>query len=391
MKILKRKKGITLVALIITIIILLILAGVSLSFIFNDGVLDKTQQAANEYKKAETEEKQTLEIIDKYIEQKLDKDSEINENSIVNLVKVGDYVDYNPTISDNLGTPVNTNKLVYSSPKGDTSPMTNGNGNSEQIFTATADIKWRILTVDKENKRVELISENPIDTDNGDEYILEGGIGYLYAEKELNEICKIYGYGYGADTSLDSSYIVGGPFEETVEKIEKTGARSISIDDINKIAGVYEDTTDGKMKDVNGSVLDSNYGRTDMLLTSVYYPTITSTNTENPGTSSDKSTDFKYTFYEYGEDDIKDNVIREMLFNDGVNYWLASRCISIDEDVNFCVRAVTNYEINAGWFCNGNEWDVSQDTEEYSIRPIVTINGNIQVEKDNEKNVWILK
>ena len=37
MQMLKRKSGITLVALIITIIILLILAGVSLSFVFNGG------------------------------------------------------------------------------------------------------------------------------------------------------------------------------------------------------------------------------------------------------------------------------------------------------------------------------------------------------------------
>ena len=43
MQMLKNKSGITLVALIITIIILLILAGVSLSFVFNGGILDKAQ------------------------------------------------------------------------------------------------------------------------------------------------------------------------------------------------------------------------------------------------------------------------------------------------------------------------------------------------------------
>ena len=67
----KRKNGITLVALIITIIILLILAGVSLSFVFNGGILDKSQQAVNEYENASQKEKDLLDKIDKYLENEL--------------------------------------------------------------------------------------------------------------------------------------------------------------------------------------------------------------------------------------------------------------------------------------------------------------------------------
>ena len=73
MKIYERNKGITLVALIITIIILLILAGVSLSFVFNGGILDKSQQAVNEYQKAASEEENELDKIDKYLEEKLNE------------------------------------------------------------------------------------------------------------------------------------------------------------------------------------------------------------------------------------------------------------------------------------------------------------------------------
>ena len=71
MQICKRNKGITLVALIITIIILLILAGVSLSFVFNGGILDKAQQAVNEYENASQKEQNLLDKIDKYIENEL--------------------------------------------------------------------------------------------------------------------------------------------------------------------------------------------------------------------------------------------------------------------------------------------------------------------------------
>ena len=56
-------KGITLVALIITIIVLLILAGVSLSFVLNGGILDKSQQAVNEYQNAANNESEIIEYI----------------------------------------------------------------------------------------------------------------------------------------------------------------------------------------------------------------------------------------------------------------------------------------------------------------------------------------
>ena len=71
-------KGITLVALIITIIVLLILAGVSLSFVFNGGILDKSQQAVNEYQNAANNESEILEYIDSTLEQKI---NEINSGA----------------------------------------------------------------------------------------------------------------------------------------------------------------------------------------------------------------------------------------------------------------------------------------------------------------------
>lgn len=46
----KKEKGITLIALVVTIIILLILAGVTISLaITNGGLFDKTRSAANQY------------------------------------------------------------------------------------------------------------------------------------------------------------------------------------------------------------------------------------------------------------------------------------------------------------------------------------------------------
>ena len=54
---LKGQKGITLVALVITIIVLIILAGVSIALVFDeDGIINKAQDAAQNYANAADEE-----------------------------------------------------------------------------------------------------------------------------------------------------------------------------------------------------------------------------------------------------------------------------------------------------------------------------------------------
>ena len=60
--------GITLVALVITIIVMMILAGISLSFVLGDnGILKKAQESADAYKNASQSEQQTLQNIEDYL------------------------------------------------------------------------------------------------------------------------------------------------------------------------------------------------------------------------------------------------------------------------------------------------------------------------------------
>ena len=68
-------RGITLVALIITIIVLLILAGVSLSFVFNGGIIDKAQYAVDKYQNESEKEQDILDKIDKDLGKELGIDS----------------------------------------------------------------------------------------------------------------------------------------------------------------------------------------------------------------------------------------------------------------------------------------------------------------------------
>ena len=65
---LKQQKGITLVALVITIVVLIILAGVAISLTLSDnGIFNRAREGANEYKTEQTKELTMLNELDTQI------------------------------------------------------------------------------------------------------------------------------------------------------------------------------------------------------------------------------------------------------------------------------------------------------------------------------------
>lgn len=67
---LKGQKGITLVALVITIIVLIILAGVSISLVLSDnGIMNRAQDGARDYQAASTNEQEQLNALPDQINQ----------------------------------------------------------------------------------------------------------------------------------------------------------------------------------------------------------------------------------------------------------------------------------------------------------------------------------
>ncbi len=65
---LKQQKGITLVALVITIVVLIILAGVAISLTLSDnGIFNKAKEGRDKYKTSANEESRTLTNAEAYV------------------------------------------------------------------------------------------------------------------------------------------------------------------------------------------------------------------------------------------------------------------------------------------------------------------------------------
>ena len=76
----KQNKGITLIALVITIIVLLILAGISIAMLTGqNGILSQAQNAKNRTEEAKNKELSDLAILEQYINQYANGDWDSNK------------------------------------------------------------------------------------------------------------------------------------------------------------------------------------------------------------------------------------------------------------------------------------------------------------------------
>lgn len=257
-QILRKEKGITLIALVITIIVLLILAGVTIATLTGDnGILQQAQNVKIRSTQGEEEEQIRLGYSEYQISKKTGGNEKLKvegatvtgtdgdwtitfpsnsytfDGTTITLkggsnssggytqngdtittpdgkeIKVGDHVDYDPTLG------ANASDLTYSSPSSKTGADSNQDFNAATY--ENAGYGWRVLGVS--NGKVRLISEEFVGAgtysdSNRTYYTLKGKNGYINGIDELKTISAIFGHGKGAES-----------------------ATSITVDDINAITG----------------------------------------------------------------------------------------------------------------------------------------------------------
>ena len=441
---LKERNGITLIALVITIIVLLILAGVVIATLTGDnGILGKakTAKTTNDEEKAKEQIKIAVmgsygddgklnyEDLKKNLEQIGIKDlpneasyplevtldgvsATIEANGEVNFttsggytqtgdtitspdgktMKVGDYVDYDPTLE------AKASDLTY------TSTADKTGADSDQEFNATtyksAGYGWRILGVS--NGKIRLISEEFIGagtyTDsNRTYYTLKGQKGFINGIEELNKISAIFGHGKGAEK-----------------------ATSITVEDINAITG-YNPTTakygEGNSYEYGNKVTYTRgegtqntfnyYDKTNKTfkaltsgsteITSTYYYYYAGEFGKNNGTDGTSAVDDIYNLNEtykmlFGYDKVgSDNGFRN--FTNGKceqKYWLASDYAYAEPYfVKWGLRYVNDGYVNRNYLCDSGGYESSYSS--YGVRPVVSLKSDVSLEWNETAKEWKIK
>ncbi len=279
---LKNEKGITLIALVVTIVVLLILAGVTISLLLDEnGIITKSKDARNANRAGAIKEEITLWKADKFAadngagsHESMDdflarlktrglisdediatikdtKKLQVGKETIVfpsdaktlvqafkdNEIKVGDYLNYNDYVDES---------KTYTT-------ATNENGWADQKYTATKNTYWQVLGLDETGEKLMLISQSPIKkemkTDDTAEnwekspyLILKGAYGYVNCKQILNNVSGIYSTSLGKAESLTAEEInrlIGVTVDYKNKTVYENSDPSTNIDKTGSIGNQY--------------------------------------------------------------------------------------------------------------------------------------------------------
>ena len=437
----RREKGITLIALVITIIVLLILAGVTIVMLTGDnGILTKARTAQTTNDEETAKEQIKIAVMGSY-----GKDGELNyddlkqnlgqigitglpdtasyplkvtldgvkatikENGEVEFqngktIEVGDYVDYDPTLE------ANTRDLTY------TSTTDKTGADSDQGFNVStyknAGYGWRVLGVS--NGKIRLISDEFIGageyTDSSRTfYTLKGLKGYINGGEELNKISAIFGHGKGAESATsitveDINAITGynpttakygeGYFGEYGNKVTYTRgegtALSSSATNGKKWSGTR--STFNYYDKATKTFVPLTSGSTEITSTCYYYnPTTLNSNAEKPTHGVDESGVYNIVYQMlFGKYTIDNNSYSRSFTGEGTEprYWLASECAYASSDnVSWMLRCVEDGDVSSlsDFYYNGGPEAINSS----GVRPVVSLKSDVSLEWDGKE--WKIK
>ena len=139
----KNNKGITLVALVVTIVVLLILAGVSINLVLgNNGIIAKAKDAQRESAEASQNDLKGMNALTEEMNNALGEKPKVD----LSKYKIGDLVNYTPNTEKSEST-VNESE----------------SGTSEQKVAKDATLKWKILNIDEVIQQINSKLEKDVD------------------------------------------------------------------------------------------------------------------------------------------------------------------------------------------------------------------------------------
>ena len=272
--------------------------------------------------------------------------------------RAGDYVLYNPDSS--------TDSYVVD---GSRSTSTPGNSTANQTHTRES-LKWRVLDV--KGDQVRLISVAP--TAFG--LTLQGANGYNNAVKLIDDLCAIYGGSKGTAKGLK--------IEDIEEYVKEKNYKNILTD--------YGTTWTPTNK--NYPLIFAKENKQFGNGATGYFGLSEQDNNWYTGTTTVGTLNVVYTYWykTMASGDWTNSKYHELFINNGSNYpvyWLSSRCVMcFATHSGFNGRCVGNGGVDAIWLYYSNN---SSNSATYRVRPVVTLNSNIQVIGGNGIDGWIIK
>ena len=367
MKKIKKEYGITLVALVITIIILLILAGISIQTITQTNLFNKTEQAKGEMDNAQEKENEELssytDRINEYLPETLSYKVSNGE------VEIGAYIKYNPDTITSENEQYKTLISNLSTYSGNTNTDKN---TAEKI--KQEEIKWRVLDV--KDGQVRLISAKPTDL----EIQLEGYNGYNNGVKLIDDTCNtLY------NNATLASKVQNLKIEDIQDKMKEK--------DYTKFNKKYGQALEYSENRYFPSILLKEKNQEVTLGENIIKGTELNQSEQNEYINQVETNDeadelkVKYTYWwkKIEAEDFYNDKYYDLFINDGSKflkyYWLSSRCVAANSDN----ASFDGYYVHLGYIYARDLYSSSKSPYFgcFCCRPVITLNSNVQIDTSN--------
>ena len=412
-------KGITLITLVITVVVLTILAGVSINAVVgDDGIIAKAKESANltkettikesieklvlEYKLAEKGE--TLEdFLKTKIPSKIDKVTN-NGDGTLTIEKDGVTVTVNATHTSNPSTPTKPTINLDNLQIGEYVNYTYDTASDYGTVAQTIGLKWRILNIDKENNVIDIISDSPTDAKK---YF--GGIsGYYNGSYYLNEICKAHYSNKKLGVEARSVNLLDMEKQLTSAGIE---ARNSYKDTYGTLYGTAQTNSIGSCyypklyaNQIGAGINTADVTQPDITKGNDPYEESKKIATTEPVTdttiedASDNGLTTTQTLYEIDINETNYGKAASILISD--MYWVAARYVSNSTENPFGdgekIKSATFGIRFAGVVTGGismltSDPDTGSAVSEIRIRPLVSLEANLFTGMKDSSGAWNLK
>ena len=373
----KKNKGITLIALIITIVVMLILVAVSVHVLIKSNLIGTAERTVDKYKTASEEEAKggAIEIngkkydsIEDYIKEKegisnIHNWQYVNENTREEIrctceqckaFEDGDSTGRTLKIGQQIG------KTEYKTASTSISKEKSGYSSDQTINLNNEETKWVVFGYEDKDKDglnevLLLTTEHPTKT----MIALYGAEGYNNCIEEINRMCReLYG----------------------------TNARGMTIEDVNNCLGYTPGNLTTKLKDLGDTwTAIKNYNLNSK--SGVFYDPSNHEGIKDNGATLGE---YELNGYKYGTGDISSNIsntAKAMIFGNKYNnycFWLASRGVDVQgNSVGFGARRVNEGSagpIMRGLLSEGNSsLGLTGLGARVSIRAILSLTSEIPV------------
>ena len=380
-KLKKGNEGITLVALVVTIVVLLILAGISLNLVLGqNGIISRAQDARNQTAEGKTNTEKAINALTDEMEAYVKE----NEGGNGGNGTPADLSKYN--IGDEVAYTYDVVSGGYS-----LTAAQSGSESDQTVAQSSTTLKWKIINKDESKGTIDIVSAEP----TSNTVYFRGALGYNNGVYLINDICeKLYS---NTAKGIKARSINLEDMEKHLTDAGFTARNAYTNSDSGKKYGETKTYTSSKQypklyaSQIGAGITSTSVTKPDIVKTIDPYKEsskgYTTPTAETSDTAGETGLTVTQTYYSIPINETNYGAAAAILANSNY-FWVASRYVGAYSSGAYFGLRIANTYLNGYlmFHSDGNAYG-----DDYRLRPLVSLSSSVLTGEKDTNGAWTIK